>query len=267
MISFLNAMLPPHRQIETIRAARTEYVGETERDRASRLDFACVSQDGTKFNLEVQKYFQEHFAQRMLYYASKMLIADVAQGAKWNFSLTPVVVIGIIDWALRPDVKMFEYVLADRNLGEGFPGEPLRLQLVQLPLFETYKFPPATPLEEWIHVTLNPDDVTYEPKFIERKVYDQFMDDTKWQNLSPDERERYHSQWMRWNDERLHLEHAEAQAEKKGIEKGIERGIEKGIEPIILHMAAQGKDAPEISELTGVALEVVRRVLAKAADR
>ena len=98
--AFLNTLLPEKHQIESLSFSKNESLARNEYDRKAIFDLHCVSADGTVFLVELQKQKQNYFRDRALYYSS-FPIQDQAQRGDWNFKLSPVYCIGVLDFCFE----------------------------------------------------------------------------------------------------------------------------------------------------------------------
>ena len=226
VVSLLNALLPPHRRVASVVPLKTDWPGEAATERLARLDLACEAPDGTRFDVEIQRLPQENFESRLVYYGARLISGRALRGAAWDYRSVPVVVIGLIDYTIVAGERVITYTLHDRILDRPMPGEPLLIELVQLREFTREPAGVANPLDEWVYLMNHPHDMTYEPKFLERDLVNDFFSDAEWGAMSYEERERYHNEWMAHNDRLNQI----AYAKKQGIDQGIEMGRDQGIE-------------------------------------
>jgi predicted transposase/invertase (TIGR01784 family) len=99
LISFLNDLLPIDDKIVSLEFKNIEKLGMLEEDRRAIFDIYCRDEKNHEFIVELQRAKQEHFQDRAAYYSS-FLIQDQAKKGKWDFELTPIYFIGILDFSL-----------------------------------------------------------------------------------------------------------------------------------------------------------------------
>ena len=102
LIDFLNSLLPEKNKIVSLTFKNNEQLGTTELDRkaiatATRYDIYCENDRGEKFIVELQKAKQNYFKERTIYY-STFPIREQAERGDWNYNLTAVYCIGILDF-------------------------------------------------------------------------------------------------------------------------------------------------------------------------
>ena len=108
LLDFLNAILPPANRIRSLTLRRTEYAGKHAEDRKAFIDVYCVGENGERFIVEVQRLWQNNFVDRCMYY-STFSIQEQAKRGSWDFELTPVYVVGILDFMFPDRVAEGEY--------------------------------------------------------------------------------------------------------------------------------------------------------------
>ena len=102
LISFLNTLLPQHHQIQDLQYTKNEYQGVTALDRKAIFDLNCISTTGERFIVELQKAKQNYFKDRSVYYAT-FPIREQAQRGDWDFKLSAVYTVGILDFVFEED--------------------------------------------------------------------------------------------------------------------------------------------------------------------
>lgn len=99
LMSFLNDLLPIKDKIVSLEFKNIEKLGLLEADRKAIFDIYCDDERGQQFIVELQRAKQQHFQDRAAYYTS-FIIQDQAKKGKWDFELTPIYFIGVLDFAL-----------------------------------------------------------------------------------------------------------------------------------------------------------------------
>ena len=109
LVDFLNTLLPEHHQIKELSYKTTEQLGSTPIDRKAIFDIYCQSDRGEKFIVEIQKAKQNYFKDRSVFYASFPIQEQALQG-QWNYKLTPVYSIGVLDFIFDDHRHDAEYI-------------------------------------------------------------------------------------------------------------------------------------------------------------
>ncbi|MEZ4633058.1 MAG: PD-(D/E)XK nuclease family transposase [Deinococcales bacterium] len=100
LIDFLKHLLPYHHHITDLTYMRHEKLGNTPVDRKVVYDLYCQNDKGERFIVELQKARQEFFVDRSLYY-STFAIQEQAKAGKWDFKLSPVYVVAVLDFNME----------------------------------------------------------------------------------------------------------------------------------------------------------------------
>jgi len=75
LIHFLNEVLSPEgKKIKDLRFKNNEQTIDNKEDRKVIFDFYCEDESGDQFIVEIQRNKLKNFRERMLYYASKVLV-------------------------------------------------------------------------------------------------------------------------------------------------------------------------------------------------
>jgi len=109
LISFLNTLLPAKHQIHDLHYTKNEQQGTTYIDRKAIFDLSCVSPSGERFIVELQKAKQNYFKDRSVYYAT-FPIQEQAQRGDWDYKLSAVYTVGILDFIFDEDRESKEVV-------------------------------------------------------------------------------------------------------------------------------------------------------------
>ena len=103
LISLLNALFHGEKgEITDVQYLNGEHLGEGYGDRRSIFDVYCMTDDGSRFIVEMQKAEQEYFKDRSLYY-STAAIREQAPKGKWDYHLDEVYTIGILNFMFPGD--------------------------------------------------------------------------------------------------------------------------------------------------------------------
>ncbi|MEO1127553.1 MAG: Rpn family recombination-promoting nuclease/putative transposase, partial [Cyanobacteria bacterium J06639_16] len=97
LIDFLNVVLPEVHRVRDLIYRNNENIGNTFIDRKAIFDIYCESEIGEKFIVEIQKAKQNYFKDRSIYY-STFPIQEQAEKGDWNYKLSAVYTIGILDF-------------------------------------------------------------------------------------------------------------------------------------------------------------------------
>ena len=103
LIDFLNeVVLPEQRRIVDLNYKNNERLGSFELDRKAIFDLYCVGTNGERFIVEMQKAKQNYFKDRSVYY-STFPIQEQAIRGDWDFKLSEIYTVGILDFVFTED--------------------------------------------------------------------------------------------------------------------------------------------------------------------
>ena len=99
LISFLNALFNGKKQeITDVQYLNAEHLGEGYGDRRAVFDVYCMTSDGSRFIVEMQKAEQEYFKDRSIYYSTFAIREQAVKGKQWNYHLDDVYTVGVLNF-------------------------------------------------------------------------------------------------------------------------------------------------------------------------
>ena len=136
LIDFLNTLLPAHHQIQDLSFKNNENLGNKQIDRKAIFDIYCQAKSGERFIVEIQKAKQNFFKDRSVYYAT-FPVQEQALTGEWNFKLSPVYTVGVLDFVFddhKHDDTIVHIVELKNQHCEVF-YEKLKFIYIELPKF------------------------------------------------------------------------------------------------------------------------------------
>ena len=158
LISFLNALLRGKPHIKSLTLENTDIAKILEKDKASRLDIKATSDDGTKFDIEIQVKNTGEIPQRAVHYLANMMPHII----KTNESYKGPHIIGI--WILGRNVTDRRNAISEAYMTFQ-PSDPdpyqimtdsARIFFIELPKFRPKKADAMEILEGWLSFLQNP---------------------------------------------------------------------------------------------------------------
>ena len=235
LLEFLNVIIDDKDLfIQSIQYIKTEHKGLTDRDRSAVFDISCKTDKGERFIVEMQNTSMTFFSERMLYYAT-FPVQEQAKKGKWDYSLDPVIMIGILNFSnpkhKEDDHNFYYYDIKERYSGEVMTDK-LRFIVVEVEKFNKTIDENSSLRDKWLYVLKNMQRLYERPHALQAKIFKQLFDVAKVSALSRDEQINYMNAIFAENDEYSRLKHQKEigllEGEKIGIEKGERIGIEKG---------------------------------------
>ena len=227
LIDFLNSILNLASPIVDVTYGSQEKLPATIEDRKSIVDIYCESQDGSKFIVEMQKTKQLYFKDRSLLYASFPIIQQAKKG-KWNYKLSPVYVIAVLDFEYEDESNYNKYIhdvrLFDVVSNKVF-YDKLRLLYIEMPRFKKKLEELKTNEDRWLYFLKNLPDMDERPAELSGKIFEKAFEQAEIANYTKDEYNAYIASldyyWCNYADMDT--------ARQEGIKEGIKEGEYKTI--------------------------------------
>ena len=159
LIDFLNGMLPDYHQIASLTFQKTEQLPNHEEERKAIFDILCQSATGERFIIEMQKAPIGHFMDRSLYYSTFPIQTQAVKG-KWDFALSQVYLIGILDFDYDKNTSYWKkrQVLRSFNIMDNkgvLMTDKLQFKFLQLPFFNKKPHQLINHFDKWCYFLKN----------------------------------------------------------------------------------------------------------------
>jgi predicted transposase/invertase (TIGR01784 family) len=263
LISFLNTLLPAHHQIADLQYTKNEYQGVSPVDRRAIFDLNCMSTSGERFIIELQKVKQRYFKDRSLYYAT-FAIQEQAKQGEWDYKLSTVYTIGILDFLMEDAAQKVLYYaqLKDQDNQPFF--DKLHFIYVVLPRFTKTLEQLDSLQDKWLYTFRHLAELTDVPDQFTEAVFRRLFAIAELARFDPQDRQRYEESLKYLRD----LKNSEVTARDEGRQEGIQIGREEGAytkaESIAQQLLQMGiLSAEEIAQVAGLPLEVIRRLIVR----
>ena len=289
LISFLNTLLPERHQIQELQFSANEHQGATALDRKAIFDLNCVSSTGEFFIVELQKAKQNYFKDRSVFYAT-FPIQQQAQRGEWNFKLSAVYTIGILDFifddedsSTRQDV-VHQVQLKDQ--GNQVFYDKLTFIYLTLPNFSKSEDELETLQDKWFFLFRHLHELDDIPPRLRERIFLSLFEKASISRFQPEERQAYESSLKHYRDLKNVIDTAREEGVEEGIEvgreqgreEGLEEGIEKGYQQAkaeaeeknsqaVIKMLNRGMSAEEISDLLGLSIEQIHHIQKHHSDQ
>ena len=262
LISFLNTLLPEKHQIATLQYTKNEYQGVSPTDRKAIFDLNCISNTGERFIVELQKVKQMYFKDRSIYY-STFAIQEQAQRGDWDYKLSAVYTIGILDFLMSDDAKDVIYYA---QLKDQYNHLFYDIYLT-LPNFTKSRAELKTLQDKWLYVFRHLAELDEIPPELQESVFHKLFQVAQIAQFNPQERQAYEDSLKHYRDLKNSTDTARLEGLQEGLEEGEKIGIEKGekigMTKVVTAMAAKGLDIATIAEMTGLPIATVQTLLAQ----
>jgi predicted transposase/invertase (TIGR01784 family) len=216
LIDFLNQLLPTRHQISEITFQNVEALPDTSEERKAFFDIHCKAESGERFIVEMQKAKVEHFKDRSMYYITYP-IREQAQRGEWDFELSPIYFIGVLDfWYEDKKTAKFrrDIVLKDQE-NEPF-YDKLQLTYLQMPAFNKTESELNGHFDKWAYFLKNLEKFEDIPQILNEPIFTQAFQTAKVANFTKKEREDYEKSRLSY----IGIKQVTSTAEADGVQKG-----------------------------------------------
>ena len=192
LADFLNELLPDKHKIHTLSYSKSEYLGPSLSDQKAIFDIFCTNEQGDKFIVEIQRAKQIYFKDRSIYYSTFPIQEQAIKGI-WDFRLTAVYTIAILDFVFENDNNDQHVVVKVRLKDQDNQVfyEKLTYIYLQMPFFNKTADELETNFEKWLFVLKNIEKLTEIPSRLKNKIFMKFFGEAEIANLAQEERAAY----------------------------------------------------------------------------
>ncbi|WP_437921448.1 Rpn family recombination-promoting nuclease/putative transposase [Sphingobacterium sp. LRF_L2] len=257
LISLLNGIFRGRKNIVDLVYEKIEHVGEGVEIGTVIFDLMCTTEDGAKFIIEVQLTAQVNLERHMLYYGRKIIADQAPKGNRkaWNYEITEVYVVVIMDSFVLPDADEANEVLHDislcnRDTGEVF-YEDLGFIYVQLRYFTKDEHELESDLDRWLYVLRNLSGLEKLPLFLRKPVFEKLFKIAEYSKLNNEERTMYDVSLKRKLDQEAVCQYQEEEQKKQLEEakRAVAFGLKKLNVDISIIVETTGLSIAEIEAL------------------
>ena len=264
LIDFLNALLPPHHQIQDLTYSPTEHLGTTELNRKAIFDLYCHSPQGDRFIVELQKAKQNFFKDRSIYYSS-FPVQEQGQKGDWNFKLDPVYTIGILDFLFEEEQDCTDVIhivqLKNQHCKVFYPK--LTFIYIELPKFNKSLDELTTHTDKWLFLLKSLSELLDQPHNLQETIFTQLFAAAELAQFDPLEQVAYRESLKHYWDLNNVVETAWEKGRAEGLAAGEARGRAEGLAAGEARGRAEGLAAGE-ARGRAEAVEAIRRSMAAA---
>ena len=234
----------------------TEHFGENASARKAIFDVYCEGENGEKFIVEMQNAYQEFFKDRSLFYSTFPIREQAKKSSDWDFNLSRVYTIALLNFDMKEeafdkDTITHTVKLCDIETNRVF-YKKLDFIYVEIAKFRKTENELETLYDKWLFMLKNLYKLENRPKALRDKVFDRLFQEAEIAKFSPEELRDYEDSLKAYRDIKNSIE----TAKREGREEG--RAEEKMT--IARSMRAKGFALSDISELTGLPVEIIKEL-------
>lgn len=255
IISFLNALGVGEKPITEVWFMDKENNGESKDDRALIYDLHCQLEDGSRIIVEMQNRYQTHFNDRAVYYVAADIYAQGMKGKEWNYKLTPVCGVFLMNFEWKDDneQQLREDVCLYNIETKKVFSDKMRMIFLKIPMMDKDAEDCRTTFERWLYLLKNMDKMDMIPQtFTKEPVFERLEKVARYAVLSDRQKKAYNESLKVYRDN-----YAIAETERnEGIAEGIAIGRAEGRAEAIAEQL-------QIAKEMGLPEDVISRLFGK----
>jgi predicted transposase/invertase (TIGR01784 family) len=226
--------LQGHEEITDLTYLNTEQLGTAETERKAVFDVYCETVTGERILIEMQKAEQRFFKDRSIFY-STFPIRDQAQKGDWDYRLSRVYTIGVLNFTFDDDDPAYfhhEVKLMDTKNHKVF-YDKLTYIYLEMPKFVKTEAELVTLFDKWLYAIRNMAMLMERPRALQEAVFTRLFEQAEIAKFNPQERMNYEESLKDYRDMysvmKTQLEKGLAQGREEGREEGLAQGSEEGL--------------------------------------
>lgn len=234
LIDFLNALIPQANKIIDLKFNNTEHLGLREADRYAIFDIYCENESNEKFIVELQKAKQNYFKERTIYY-STFPIREQAEKGQWNYNLSAVFCIGILDFTFddyecEPEKSEVVHTIKLKNQHGKTFYDKLTYIYVEMPNFNKLEENLSSRLDKWLFFIKNLEDFQSIPSIFSDKIFVKAFEKAELAKFGQEEMDKYEASLKVYRDLYSVIDSAFIEGRSEGKIEGLEEGRQEGLE-------------------------------------
>ncbi len=221
-----------------------EQLGSSDLERKAIYDIFCESTKGEKFIVELQKANQRFFKDRTVYYAT-FPIQQQAERGDWNYRLSPIYCVNILNFRFQDDVldkepKVLHRVQLKDQDDQVF-YQKLMLVYLEMPNFTLELEELADRKDQWLYFLKHLEDFESIPELFKDQIFEQAFEVAAIARMNNEDHMKYQGSLKVLRDNFATMQQAEIAALERGLERGLEIGKAEGIQEGLERGALEAK--------------------------
>jgi predicted transposase/invertase (TIGR01784 family) len=257
LLDFLNELLREEQgQITELTYLKTEQL-DTELNKRPVFDLYCTNERGERFIVELQKTKQNFFKDRTVYYATFPIREQAKRGSHWNYELTPVYTIAILDFVFdedkdEPEKYRYDVKLTDVETCKVF-YEKLTFIYLEMPKFNKAVDELENRFDKWLYVIRNLNKLEMVPEQLQERIFEKLFETAEIAKFNSEQLMSYEDSLKYYRDL------------KSSLDTAYEEGREEGIDTVLQvnELAKKGHSPQEISQITRASIDQINVILKK----
>ena len=260
LISLLNAILKGKPTIKDLILNNTDIPKILKDNKSCKLDILATSDEGIKFNIEMQCKKTKDIINRTVYYASKLFTKDLKENDDYNNSKVISIWIFGENVTDRTDPINEAYMTLQKTNNEDYEilTDHLRIIYLELNKYKITKDNIDDKLTKWVDFLTNPIDLeksTFEDEDIEKAR-------KKLEFISSDDKERASLEAIKEGlfDQYSSFNIGKKEGIEEGLKEGLKEGEKKGKIEMARNMLKDNVDINIISKYSGLSIEEINKL-------
>ena len=247
LISFLNALFSgTKKEITDVQYLNSEHLGDGYGDRRAVFDVYCMTEDGGRFIVEMQKAEQTYFRDRSIYYSTFAIREQAPKGKEWDYHLEDVYTIGVLnfkfpDGEYPADSYRHEIKLKDVEDNHVF-YDKLTFVYLEMPKFNKMEDELETMFDKWMFVLRNLGRLLDRPKALQDRIFQKVFEQAEIARYTREERREYEASIKNYWDYYSTMKTATDKAIAKGRAEGLAEG--RAVEKLTNARSLKGNGVP-----------------------
>ncbi|MDZ7959504.1 MAG: Rpn family recombination-promoting nuclease/putative transposase [Aulosira sp. DedQUE10] len=267
LIDFLNTLLPAHHRIQNLTFKNNENLGNTPVDRKAIFDIYCQAETGERFIVEIQKAKQNFFKDRSVYYAT-FPIQEQALKGEWNYELTSVYTVGVLDFVFddhKHEETLVHTVELKNQSCEVF-YDKLKFIYIELPKFTKSLDELESHFDKWLFLLKHLAELSDRPQPLQEEIFNELFDVAEIANFSPIEQQSYHNSLKYYRDLNNVVDTSRQEGKEEGRLEERSLILERQRSLILRLLSRRVGELPSdlkarVNQLSSEKLEVLNEVL------
>ncbi|MBO6144700.1 MAG: PD-(D/E)XK nuclease family transposase [Bacteroidaceae bacterium] len=252
LISFLNALFNNDNEIKDVQYLNGEHLGDGYGDRRAVFDVYCITDDGSRFIVEMQKAEQEYFKDRSVFYATSAIREQAPKG-KWDYRLEGVYTVGILNFLFPEgeypsDSFVHEVKLKDTGDNHVF-YDKLTFVYLEMPKFNKRESELETMFDKWMFALRNLSRLLERPQALQERIFKRLFEQAEIASFTAQERREYEESVKDYRDYYSTV--------KTAHNKGRAEGRAEGHVEVAMNLKKMGMSVDDIIKATGLTPEEI----------
>ena len=249
LISLINSILDDNPHIVDVKLYNTDIPKILEQDKSARLDIYAISDEGIRFDIEMQCKRKPDTMDRALFYSSKLFCAGMAEDDKYESAR--VISIWIFDENVTDRKEpISEAVMTFKENGKDhveISTNSIRIIFLELRKYKVTNENLGNMLTTWVQFLNKPSDI--KTNKVDNKYLDKALNKLNYISTDDDERARIDS-----------IEAGRRESNTEVYNEGKKQGLKQGKEEMAKILLQSGVNINIILQSSGLTIEEINNL-------